>query len=172
MTDVGMEFAEEDTMQGRFITFAVDGETYGLAIRNVTEIVGMQPISRLPDAPPHIKGIINLRGRIIPVIDMRLRFGKPIAGYSERTCIVVVEVRDTSAGLIVDEVAEVMAIEESEIAPPPDFERGGSSRCISGIGKVKGEVKLLLDCEALFNEEETQVLGEIRKGRESHEMVS
>jgi purine-binding chemotaxis protein CheW len=163
MTDVGMEFAEEDTMRGRYITFAVDRETYGIEIRYVTEIVGLQPISRLPEAPPHIKGVINLRGKIIPVIDMRLRFKKHTAEYTDRTCIVVVEVKELSAGLIVDEVAEVLGIGEGEIAPPPRLELGASNRYLSGIGKSKGEVKLLLNCEMLFTEEEAQELGDMQE---------
>ena len=155
---------QEDTLQGRYLLFAISEEVYGIEIRYVTEIIGMQPVSTLPEAPPHIKGVINLRGKIIPVIDMRVRFKKKQADYTDRTCIVVVETQEFSAGLIVDEVAEVLAIEDSEIAPPPKFEVGASARYIRGIGKVKDEVKLLIDCESLFTEEEVQEIEVIKEG--------
>lgn len=157
MTDTEMEFAE-DTMRGRYITFALGEETYGIAIRYVTEIVGLQPISKLPEVPEHIKGIINLRGKIIPVVDMRLKFKKEPAEYTDRTCIVVVEVQGFSAGLIVDEVSEVATIGDEDISPPPSQGSGAACRYLGGIGKVSGEVKLLLDCERLFHEEEAGFL--------------
>lgn len=142
----------EDTMKGRFITFAVDSEMYGIEIRYVTEIVGIQPINRLPETPDHIKGVINLRGKIIPVVDMRLKFKKEPMEYNDRTCIIVIDTRDISAGLIVDEVSEVLAIEEENISPPPEWGAGVSSRYLNGVGKVDGQVKLLLDCEKLFSD--------------------
>jgi purine-binding chemotaxis protein CheW len=153
MTEEQMEFAEEDTMRGLFITFAVDGETYGIDIRYVTEIVGLQPISPLPEAPGHIKGIINLRGSIIPVVDLRLKFKKEPAEYTDRTCILVIETKDILAGLIVDEVSEVAALNDNDISPPPSFGAGTECRYLSGIGKAGREVNLLLDCEALFSGE-------------------
>ncbi len=147
---------QEDTLKGRYLLFAISDAVYGMEIRHVTEIIGMQPINKLPETPPHIKGVINLRGKIIPVIDMRIRFKKSEADFTDRTCIVVVETRYFSAGLIVDEVAEVLTIDDSDIAPPPQFEVGASARYISGIGKVNDEVKLLIDCASLFTEEEAQ----------------
>ena len=144
---------QEDMQLGRYLLFAISNEVYGIEIRYVTEIIGMQPISTLPESPPHIKGVINLRGKIIPVIDMRVRFKKDEADYTDRTCIIVVDTQDFSAGLIVDEVAEVLTIDDSDIAPPPKLEMGESARYLGGIGKVKDDVKLLLDCEKLFEEE-------------------
>jgi purine-binding chemotaxis protein CheW len=149
---------QEDTMRGRFITFAVDRETYGIEIRYVTEIVGIQPINSLPEVPEHIKGVINLRGKIIPVVDMRLKFKKEPVPYNDRTCIIVIDTQEISAGLIVDEVAEVISIDEQNISPPPSSGTGANCRYLSGIGKVGSEVKLLLDCEQLFQSEETQIL--------------
>jgi len=146
------ENQNEDTMKGRFITFAVDRETYGIEIRYVTEIVGIQPINDLPETPEYSKGIINLRGKIIPVIDMRLKFKKEPIAYNDRTCIIVIDTEDTSAGLIVDEVADVIAIDDADISPPPSRGTGANCRYLSGIGKVGKEVKLLLDCERLFHE--------------------
>jgi len=156
----------EDTMHGRFITFAVDREMYGIEIRYVTEIVGIQPINNLPETPDHIKGVINLRGKIIPVVDMRLKFKKEPMEYNDRTCIIVIDTREITAGLIVDEVAEVLAIDDTDISPPPHRGTGASCRYLSGIGKVENEVKLLLNCEELFHEEEAHMLDDIRKGNE------
>jgi len=149
---------KEDTLRGRFITFAVGRETYGIEIRYVTEIVGIQPINGLPEVPEHIKGIINLRGKIIPVVDMRLKFKKEPMEYNDRTCIIVIDTEDISAGLIVDEVAEVIAIDDGDISPPPSCGAGTNCRYLSGIGKAGDEVKLLLDCRALFDSEEADML--------------
>ena len=144
-----MELAQEDTQRGRYLTFALDREFYGLDIACVTEIVGLQPITQIPDAPDWLKGIINLRGRIIPVIDMRTRLRKSPAAYDDRTCIVVVEIRGVPAGLIVDKISEVIAIDEANIAPPPGI--AGSRGRLKAIGKVGGDVKLLLDCDSLLD---------------------
>lgn len=147
-----LEETEEDTMRGRFLTFAVGEEIFGIEIRYVTEIIGIQPINCLPEVPEYIKGIINLRGKIIPVIDMRLKLKKAEQGYTDRTCIVVVETNENSAGLIVDRVAEVIVIQDENIVPPPDVQSDTGSRYLSGIGKVDGGVVLFLDCELLFRD--------------------
>jgi len=152
----------EDTLTGRYLTFMLGEEVYGIEIRYVTEIIGIQPIHRLPEVSEHIKGVINLRGRIIPVIDMRLRFKKEELGYTDRTCIVVVEIGTASAGLIVDQVAEVLEI--GDIAPPPDLQLTRKSKAVQGIGKVDGEVKLLLDCQTLLTDEETKFFEENKRG--------
>ncbi len=143
----------EDTQHGRFLAFALGDETFCIEIRFVTEIIGIQPVTRIPEVPLFIKGIINLRGRIIPVIDMRLKFGKEAIPYNDRTCIIVVETKTLSVGFIVDNVAEVVTIDDENIAPPPDVRVGMQNRYIQGIGKVGNEVKLLLDCERLLSDD-------------------
>ena len=143
----------EDTQQGRFLTFVVDGEALGVEIAYVKEIIGVQPIARLPETPAYIKGVINLRGKIIPVIDMRLKFHKQPEEYTDRTCVIVVDIGNHSAGLIVDRVTEVLRIDQSNIVPPPQ-ETVGSSGYIKGIGKADGQVKLLLDTEKLIQNEQ------------------
>jgi purine-binding chemotaxis protein CheW len=153
---------QEDTQHGRFLTFALGEEVFGIEIRFVKEIIGLQPITKLPEVPDYIKGIINLRGKIIPVIDVRLKFKKDAMEYNDRTCIIVVETSEISVGLIVDNVAEVLAIDDENIVPPPDARAGIQNRYINGIGKVGSEVKLLLDCERLFREEEAQLMSEIK----------
>jgi purine-binding chemotaxis protein CheW len=153
--------ATEDTMHGRFLTFAIEREVFGIEIRVVREIIGMQPINTLPEVPAYIRGIINLRGRIIPVIDMRLKLRKEEAEYTDRTCIIVIETQRISAGLIVDQVDEVLSIGEENISPPPELGKAISHRYVNGIGKVDGDVKLLLDCEKLFNSNESDLLTQI-----------
>ncbi len=144
---------EEDTLKGRYLTFQIGKEVYGIEIRYVTEIVGIQPITEIPELPDYMKGIINLRGKIILVMDVRLRFKKTWEDYNDRTCIIVVELEDISVGLIVDHVSEVITISEEEIVPPPDINSTGN-RYIKGIGKVSDEVKLLLDCSRLIKEQD------------------
>lgn len=151
---------EEDTQHGRYLTFALSAEVFGLEIKYVTEIVGMQTITPLPETPEYVKGIINLRGKIIPVIDVRLKFKKEPIDYNDRTCIIVIEIADTTVGLIVDNVAEVLAINDEAIAPPPDHRTGAQNRYIAGIGKVSNLVVLLISCEKLFEEDEIHILKE------------
>lgn len=152
---------EEDTQKGRFLTFALSNESYGIEIRYVTEIIGIQPITEVPELPEYIKGIINLRGKIIPVMDVRLRFKKPYREYNDRTCVIVIDIKDISIGLIVDNVAEVLSIPDTEIVAPPEINKG-SNRYIKGIGKVGGEVKLLLNCDKLLNDDEADSLSNIQ----------
>jgi purine-binding chemotaxis protein CheW len=146
----------EDLQEGRFLTFALENEEFGVPIAFVNEIIGMQKINEVPEAASFVKGIINLRGQIISVIDMRLKFKKQPAEYDDRTCIIIVDFNDIKAGFIVDHVSEVINIENSEISPPPDFRTGFHSRFINGIGKVKDHVVLLLDCDKIFSEDELE----------------
>ena len=146
---------EEDTQRGRYLTFALGEEEYGIEISYVTEIIGMQPVSTLPEVPEYIRGIVNLRGRIIPVIDMRLKFRKAAIDYTDRTCIVIINTGVFSVGLIVDRVAEVTVISDDQIAPPPNAATGIQNHYLKGIGKADGNVKLLLDCEKLFSADES-----------------
>lgn len=146
----------EDMQQGRFLTFAIDNEEFGIPISFVNEIIKMQKINDIPEAATFVKGIINLRGQIISVIDMRLRFKKPPVEYDDRTCIIIVEIDGIKAGLIVDNVSEVIDIASSEISLPPDIRTGFQSRYINGIGKMKDHVVLILDCNKLFNEDELE----------------
>lgn len=146
---------EEDTQKNQFLTFWVAEEAYGIEIRYVTEIISIIAITPIPQLPPFIKGIINLRGRIIPVMDMRLKFGMEAIEYNERSCIIVVDIDSLAIGLIVDSVAEVLSIAEEDIVPPPEF-AGGNNRYMQGIGKVADGVRLLLDCRRLLAEDEKE----------------
>lgn len=156
---------EKDAQLDKYLTFIVDDAVYGIGIRVVTEIISMQTITTLPEAPRFMKGIINLRGEIIPVVDMRLRFGREEIAYNDRTCIVVVQTNTLRAGLIVDQISEVLVIEKENIAPPPDVQLENSRRYLCGVGKVGAEVKLLIDCERLFDGKETANIKKISEER-------
>lgn len=145
---------EEDTQKDRYLTFSLGKESYGVEVRYVTEIIGIQSITEIPELPEYVKGIINLRGKIIPVMDVRLRFKKEPKDYNDRTCIVVIDIRGVSIGLIVDSVSEVITIPEQDVVEPPQMNKGFNNRYIQKIGKVGKEVRLLLDCEKLLSKDE------------------
>ncbi len=155
--DVGLleedDMEDEDTQEDKFLTFVLNKEEYGIEIRHVTEIIGIQNITEVPDMPPYIKGVINLRGKVIPVMDVRLRFSMEERPYDDRTCIVVINIDGQSVGLIVDRVSEVLDIPGSDVEPPPKVKRGESSRFIEGMGKIDDQVKILLNAHQLMFEE-------------------
>lgn len=149
---------EEDTQKDKFLTFHVAGEDYGIEIAYVTEIIGMQSITEVPDMPAFVKGVINLRGKVIPVMDVRTRFNFDRKEYDERTCIIVVEIQDNCVGLVVDAVNEVMAIPESQIEPPPSTGADNGNRCLKGLGKIGHQVKIILDIEHLLYQDQSRHL--------------
>jgi purine-binding chemotaxis protein CheW len=153
---------EEDTQKGRYLTFSLDRESYGIEIKYVTEIIGIQTITKIPEVPEYVKGIINLRGKIIPVMDVRLRFMKEPKEYNDRTCIIVIDILDLSIGLIVDNISEVLTIPDQDIINPPHRNTGFSNRYIKQIGKVGNDVKLLLDCEMLLKEDDRESLNQLQ----------
>ncbi|MFA9378395.1 MAG: chemotaxis protein CheW [Lachnotalea sp.] len=156
MNNVLEEF-EEDTQKGKYLTFSLGNEFYGIDIMYVTEIVGIQPITVVPELPDFIKGIINLRGKIIPVMDARLKLKKEPMAYNDRTCIIVIDVLELSIGVIVDAVAEVLNISDENIVPPPNLNTSGR-KYIKSIGKSNDNVTLILDCEKLLNDSEMDEL--------------
>jgi len=148
----------ENEMKGRFLTFLIGDENYGIAIENVVEIIGIQPITEMPEMPDYIKGIINLRGSIVPAMDIRLRFKKPEADYTKRTCIIVIHIGGMSTGLIVDCVSEVQTIPDEEISATPEIRSGDRRGYVRSIGKTQNHIILLLDCEKLLNEVELETV--------------
>lgn len=155
MSEMDFNSAAEDTLHGKYLTFLLDQECYGLEISYITDIIQMQPIATLPEVKRYVKGIINLRGEIIPVMDVRLRFGKPEIAYTERTCVIVARTGLLCVGLIVDSVCEVIQIPDESISQPPKI-NGSSNRFIKSIGKVGQEIKLLLDFEKLVADDEIE----------------
>ncbi len=144
---------EEDTQKDKYLTFRLGEEIYGIDISVVIEIIGIQPITSVPEVPEYVQGIINLRGKIIPVVDMRLRFRRKFQPYHDRTCVVVIEVGGLLIGLIVDGVSEVLGIPAAEVVPPPEL-KAARNKYIRGIGKTGSTVTLLLDWDKLFSEED------------------
>lgn len=141
---------DEDSMKNRYLTFRVGEEDYGIEIVYVTEIVGMQNITEVPDMPEFVKGVINLRGQVIPVIDVRTCFKLKSRDYDDRTCVVVVNIGKNAIGLIVDTVNEVINIAEDQVSLPPKMQGSASGHYIQGLGKVGDQVKILLDVQKLL----------------------
>jgi purine-binding chemotaxis protein CheW len=152
---------EEDTQKGKFLTFSIGKESYGIEIQYVTEIIGIQAITEVPELPDYVRGIINLRGKIIPVMDIRIRFKKEPKEYNDRTCVIVIDIQGLAIGLIVDSVSEVLNIPEQDIEEPPQMNIGLNNRYIKSIGKAGSDIKLLLDCKKLLTEDELGNLNEI-----------
>ncbi|MCB0284447.1 MAG: purine-binding chemotaxis protein CheW [Calditrichaeota bacterium] len=155
--DISLE--DVSSQDGQYLTFSINAQEYGIEIRDVTEIVGIQKITGLPDLPLFVKGVINLRGRVIPVLDVRLRFGMEERTYDERTCIMVVDINQTSIGLIVDTVSEVINISGDLIEPAPKInKKSDGNRYVKGLGKVDNEVKILLDTQKLLFDDEMEMI--------------
>jgi purine-binding chemotaxis protein CheW len=149
--------------EGKYLTFELDAEEYGLEILKVKEIIGIMNITSVPQTPGYIKGVINLRGKVIPVIDLRLKFIMEPLEYSERTCIIIVDIAGTSGkkvmvGIVVDSVSEVLNIKGDEIEDSPSFGSRLSTEYIMGMAKLKGGVKILLDIDQVLNAEELNIL--------------
>ncbi|MCI8670150.1 MAG: purine-binding chemotaxis protein CheW [Lachnospiraceae bacterium] len=154
---------ERDAQKGKYMTFKSGNEYFGLKIQYVNEIIQFQTITAIPETEDYIKGLINLRGKVIPVIDVRLRFKQEPFEYNDRTCIIVINVRSTVVGLIVEKIAEVVEIKEENILPPPTIGRVDKAhhKYVYGIGKVGDTVKLLLDPDKLLNDEDLTVVEQV-----------
>jgi purine-binding chemotaxis protein CheW len=151
---------------GKFLTFLLGCEEYGIPIQKIREIIGIMDITSVPRSPAFIKGVINLRGKIIPVMDLRLKFELAEKEYTQRTCIIVVELEFAGMtrlmGIVVDSVSEVVNIQKSDIELPPQYGSLVDTAFLTGMGKVKGKVVLLLDIEQVLNNEEKVQLNEIK----------
>jgi len=154
-------YDDEDTQKDKYLTFHLAGEDYGIEIAYVTEIIGIQKIAEVPDMPDFVKGVINLRGKVIPVMDVRTRFKLKPRDYDDRTCIIVVDIDDNAVGLVVDEVREVADIPESQVEPPPKTGKKTSSRFIKGMGKMDDEVKIILNVSQLLYDDELEKIAAV-----------
>jgi purine-binding chemotaxis protein CheW len=147
---------------GKYLVFHLGSEEFGIQVLKVREIMGIQDITAVPHTPPFVKGVINLRGKVIPVLDLRLKFYLPQIEYTQRTCIIVVEALVGSSsmlmGIVVDGVAEVLNLALADIENTPDFGQGSPTPYILGMAKVKGKVKILLDIDQVLNGQEIQGL--------------
>ena len=148
--------------EGKYLTFTLDTEEYGIAILKVKEIIGMMPVTTIPRTPEFVKGVINLRGKVIPVIDLRLRFEMEAMDYTERTCIIVVEIDRSGGtviiGIVVDAVSEVLSIKEDDMVDAPTFGIQLNTDYISGMAKTEGGVKILLDIDRVMTAEEISLI--------------
>lgn len=149
---------DEEIQENQFLTFSIAQEIYAINILNVVEIIRMIKITPLPETYTFIKGIINLRGKIIPVMDIRLRFSLPEKESDDRTCIIVVHIKDVEIGLIVDAVSEVTEIPTANIENMPDINKNSSQKYIQGLGKTGDQVKIILDLDRLLFEEQIEKL--------------
>jgi purine-binding chemotaxis protein CheW len=147
--------AQSDVRAGKYLTFQLSNEEFGIRVLKVREIMGIQEITAVPQTPAHIKGVINLRGKVVPVVDLRLKFGLAAADYTQRTCIIVTQVQGEGGpvmmGIVVDGVSEVLNLTGSEIEDTPDFGEEISGSYLLGLAKVKGKVKILLDIDRVLS---------------------
>ena len=144
----------QDTMEDLYIIFFIDGREYGIEIRYLIEIIAFQPVTFVPNLPKYVKGVLNLRGKIIPVLDVRIRFGMPSIDYTENTCILIVNFNNLSASLIVDGVKEVLRITKDNIEPSPGFEEANVERFVDSIGKSGDTLKILINVEKFIHEKD------------------
>ncbi len=159
VNEAAVQAADETTeKEGKYLTFTLAEEEYGIGILKIKEIIGMMAITTVPQTPDFVKGVINLRGKVIPVVDLRLRFGMGEIDYTERTCIIVVEIRGQSGviliGIVVDSVSEVLNIKGEEIEDTPTFGTKLNTEYILGMAKMDGTVKILLDIDRVLRSEE------------------
>jgi len=150
--------------EGKYLTFTLADEEYGIGILKIKEIIGMMPITSVPQTPDFVKGVINLRGKVIPVVDLRRRFGMEAMDYTERTCIIVVEIQGQTGtvmiGIVVDSVSEVLNIKKEDIEETPTFGTRLNTDYILGMAKIEGGVKILLDIDRVLSAEEAAMLGQ------------
>lgn len=152
-----------DQRAGKYLTFALGHEEFAFQVLRVREIMGVQEITAVPQTPGYVKGVINLRGKVIPVVDLRLKFGLPEIEYTQRTCIIVVQIQSGSGklliGVIVDAVSEVLTLQSSDIENTPDFGNGVATPYLLGMAKIKGKVKILLDIDMVLSAQDVQGIG-------------
>lgn len=148
---------------GKYLTFKLGPEDFGIGILKVQEIIGMMAVTRMPRTPAYVRGVVNLRGKVIPVLDLRLKFGMDTREDTERTCIIVVQLQSSGSeitmGIIVDEVSEVLDVTAAQIEPPPSFGSAVDVSFIMGMGKVGQKVVQLLDADRILMRQELEAIG-------------
>jgi purine-binding chemotaxis protein CheW len=153
---------KSDDRGGKYLVFELGREEFGIRVLKVREIMGIQDITAVPQTPAHVKGVINLRGKVIPVVDLRLKFGLPEQEYTQRTCIIVVQVQGEAGpmlmGIVVDGVAEVLNLAAADIEDTPDFGDGTATPYLLGMAKVKEKVKILLEIDRVLTSTDLHAL--------------
>lgn len=155
-------------LAGKYLTFKLADEEYGLEILKVQEIIQMQEVTKVPKTPDFVRGVINLRGKVIPVIELKKKFGMEASEDTDKTCIIVVQIGDhdntLTLGVIIDEVSEVLDIEAENIQETPSFGQNVNTEFILGMGKIGNNVKMLLDIDKVLTTEEVTSLGKVARG--------
>ena len=168
--EAGVVRTRTDDWAGKYLVFPLGREEYGIQVLKVREIMGVQDITAVPQTPAYVKGVINLRGKVIPVVDLRMKFGLPEVEYGQRTCIIVVQVEGPAGamytGIVVDGVSEVLNIAASDVEDTPDFGRNADTPYLLGMAKIKGKVKILLDIDEVLNSRELHGIEELVRERE------
>ncbi len=144
--------------EGKFLTFALNREEYGIEILKVREIIGVIDITPVPQTPDYMKGIINLRGKVIPIIDLRLKFSMPEEAHTQETCVIVVKINNAPIGVVVDNVSEVLDIKSEEVEDTPQFGHDIDTGFIMGLGKAKEKIIILLDIDKVLSSEEIELV--------------
>lgn len=163
--DNNINIMEEDTLSGKYLVFNLGKESYGIKIKYVIEIIRIQPITFIPEVPLYVKGVINLRGMILPVIDLRMKFQKDTKSYNNKTSIIIVEMRDITVGIVVDYAHEVLNIPDKDISLPPEYKLGFKNWYIENIGKIDNRIIILLDLDKVLTEEEYDDILEVNESQ-------
>jgi purine-binding chemotaxis protein CheW len=168
MSDFDLMVDDDDEVEDqseKYLLFNLGKEEYGIDIARITAIEELQKITAIPDMPEYVRGVINLRGKVIPAVDLRLRFGIEEREYDDRTCIIIVSVNENTIGLIVDIVSEVHEISKNDIGPPPSFKNAsGKDQYIEGLARKGEEVKIILDVEKIISNKDSVLLQQNKKG--------
>lgn len=162
--DANYSSMNQNLADDKYLTFWIDNQLFGFPALDVAQIVGMQQITPIPEFPQYAKGIINLRGEIIPVLDMRLRLHRSEADYNERTCIIVTSINNNSIGLIVDTVEEVSEITKNQISPPPKLSNEITNVFLTGVAQLQDKIILLVDTEKILTKDELAVVLKTSEG--------
>jgi purine-binding chemotaxis protein CheW len=163
---MGQAVKAMEQREGKYLTFSLANEEYGIGILKIKEIIGMMAVTTVPRTPAYVKGVINLRGKVIPIIDLRLRFGMAAIDYTERTCIIVVEIESESGtvqvGVVVDAVSEVLNVNTGDIENTPQFGISMDTEYILGMAKMEGGVKILIDVDQVLTGEENEAISKVK----------
>jgi purine-binding chemotaxis protein CheW len=158
LTPTDQSAAKVEMRAGKYLVFHLGEEEFGIQVQKVREIMGVQDITQVPQTPPHVKGVINLRGKVIPVVDLRLKFTMPAKEYTHRTCIIVVQIANERGpmlmGIVVDGVAEVLNVAGADVEDTPSFGKEVEIPYVMGLAKIKGKVKILLDIDQVMTARE------------------
>lgn len=151
-----------EPMENKFLSFQLEDSVYAIEVKYISGIMSVPPITTVPESPDYMKGIINLRGKVIPVIDLRVKLSREEIDYDERTCVIIVETKDISVALVVDRVREVLNIDDDKISPPPDYKSGMKNKHLLGVAIIGESVILLIDALKLLSDSEIEELSKVQ----------